>query len=90
MPRALTVGQIYYIIQYEDEKLTIPMISSWRYSERISKDSEDREHLFTLVGFSEDKLMLRERDLDIVLDLTGLVKELTTPNISAKGIDHDF
>ncbi|MBS1141278.1 MAG: hypothetical protein H6R13_2731 [Proteobacteria bacterium] len=90
MPGALTIGQTYYIIQYEDEKLTIPMISSWRYKERTAKDSEDREHLFALVGFSEDELMLRERDLDIVLDLAGLVKELTTPNIAAKGIDHDF
>jgi hypothetical protein len=87
-PRQLNIGQIYYIIQYKDEKLARPIVSSFKYAGRIEKDADASEHRFTLLGFANEELFLRESDLTIVLDLAGLIKELSTPNLAHNGIDH--
>ena len=87
-PRALTVGQIYYIIQYEDEKLTRPVVSSFVYKGRSDEGPEKGDHLFSLLGLGDSELFLSDRNLDIVLDKNGLIKELSTPNLAHSGIDH--
>ncbi len=88
MPKDLIVGRIYYMIQYEDPKLTRPVVSSCKYDGPTDKGSGDRNHCFSILGFSQEKLFLREQDLKLILDLPGLVKELSTPDLAAKGIDH--
>lgn len=72
------VGVIYYLVEYEGDDGSRPILTSCKYLERVAKDAEDREHIFTMVGpgYSGEELFLRERDLDTVFDLPGLLKEL--------------
>jgi hypothetical protein len=76
------------MIQYEDKKLTRPIISSCRYDGLTDKSAAGRTHCFSILGFSQAKLYLRERDLNVILDFAGLMEELRTPDLAAKGIDH--
>ena len=76
------------MIQYEDRNLTRPIISSCKYDGLTDGGTGDRKHCFSIMGFSQEKLFLRERDLNLILDLPGLIEELRTPDLAAKGIDH--
>jgi hypothetical protein len=86
--RNLVVGQIYYMIQYEDQKLSRPIISSFTYKGPIEKNGKELQHLFSALGLADENLFLSDQNLSLMLDLPSVVKELTAPNLAKNGIDH--
>lgn len=77
------VGVIYYLVEYEGDEVSCPILTSCKYREQVVKDAEGREHIFTMIGpgYSGEELFLRERDLDTIFDLPGLLKELGSKRV---------
>jgi hypothetical protein len=71
----LVVGNLYYLVKYEDEMLTRPIIASYEYAGREPKDAEGNEYLFKELG-SGDQLILRESTLWNMVDMLGLIAQL--------------
>ncbi len=84
-PEKLVVGQLYYMVRYEDAKLTRPVIGSYTYKGTADKNS--KSHCFLIVG-SDEHLFLEEQNLDAVVDLPGLLEELGDVLAKAKGKGH--
>ena len=73
-PAKLIVGELYYMVQYDDEKLTRPVVGSYSY--KGTSDKNSKTHCFLIAG-SEEHLFLEERNLGAMVDLPGLVQELS-------------
>jgi len=72
---ALLIGQIYYMLKFEDDALTRLMVGSYEYKGKLDDEPEERVHRFEVLG-EDAELLLRERDLSSVVDLSGLIEEL--------------
>ena len=70
----LTVGSIYFGVSYEDEEFTRPIIHSYEYLGQTS-GVPNAPHLFRFVG-SDDEVQLSERQLDLVVNASGLIELL--------------
>lgn len=79
----LVKGQLYFMVQYEDAGLTKPMVASYEYLGRPEKESEEKLHIFRILG-SEEVFFLSETNLDIV-DLKGLINELQRFQVAGNG-----
>jgi hypothetical protein len=89
-PDKLVVGQLYYMLQFEDEALTRLMIASYEYKGKIEKESEEQEHLFEVLGDNAE-LVLKERNLAAIVDLSGLIEELQEfQRVGNGSLDGDF
>ena len=87
--RQFNVGQTYYVVQYKDDKLATPIISSCAYKGLGAMLGGEQEHLFSLVGFADTELSFLECDLNtLILDLPAVIKELLSINLATKGIDN--
>jgi len=71
----LVAGKLYYLVKYEDEMLTRPIIASYEYVGREPKDAEGNEYLFRELG-SGDELILRDSTLWNMVDMSGLIEQL--------------
>ena len=70
-----TVGNLYFMMKYADEKCTTPIIVTYEYKGREPKDAEGLEFVFEHV-VSGDQLVLRDRELKYMLNVPGLVEQL--------------
>lgn len=83
-PNELTIGGIYFGLAYEDEEMTRFIIHSYEYLGHNSEDLGNRDdYLFRFIG-SEDELILTERNLDLILNLSDLIEELKKEEGSGK------
>jgi hypothetical protein len=81
MPR---VGEIYYMVQYVDEALTRPVVSSFRYNGRTDSGT----HYFSMLGLGDVNVFLEDSQVEEMLELAAMVKELTTPDLARTGLIH--
>jgi hypothetical protein len=72
------------MIKYEDDELTRPLISTLEYDSREPKDGDGGEYLFRELG-CDDELILRERDLQLIQDMLGLIEELKRFHSAGEG-----
>jgi hypothetical protein len=75
---------LYFLVKYQDERLTRPMIATYEYKGKDPKDADDLEYVFEELG-SGDELVLRERDLWNVVDMPGLIAELQRFHTAGRG-----
>ena len=75
---------MYFMVKYEDEKLTRPIIGSYEYKGKEPKDADDLEYVFEELG-SGDQLVLRERDLWNIVDMPKLIEELKRFHAAGRG-----
>jgi hypothetical protein len=75
----LTPGGTYFVLSYEDDDLSRPIVNSYEYLGRnvhgTPDGTEDSLHFFRVLG-SDDELELAESQLDLALDLSGLIEAL--------------
>jgi len=75
----LKTGDTYFVLGYEDDDLSRPIVSSYEYLGRDvhgpPEKLEDSLYFFRLLG-SEDELELTESQLNLALDLSGLIEAL--------------
>ncbi|HJT61795.1 MAG TPA: hypothetical protein VJ797_08940, partial [Burkholderiales bacterium] len=67
----LITGSIYFGVTYEDEAFTRPIVHTYEYMGETSGIKE-APYLFRFVG-SDDEIQLSERQLDLILDVGGLI-----------------
>jgi hypothetical protein len=74
---ALKSGDVYFGLRYEDESYTRFIIQNYEYLGKRASDDESGEaiYLFRLLPL-HDELELKEGQLDLILDLEGLIDEL--------------
>ena len=70
----LITGSIYFGVTYEDEAFTRPIVHTYEYMGETSGIKE-APYLFRFVG-SDDEIQLSERQLDLILDVAGLIELL--------------
>ena len=70
----LITGSIYFGVTYEDEAFTRPIVHTYEYMGETSGIKE-APYLFRFVG-SDDEIQLSERQLDLILDVGGLIELL--------------
>jgi len=70
----LVTGSIYFGVTYEDEAFTRPIVHTYEYRGETSGVKE-APYLFRFVG-SDDEIQLSERQLDLILDVGGLIELL--------------
>ena len=70
----LVTGSIYFGVTYEDEAFTRPIVHTYEYMGETSGVSE-APYLFRFVG-SDDEIQLSARQLDLILDVGGLIELL--------------
>jgi hypothetical protein len=80
----LIIGKLYFLVKYEDEMLTRPIIATYEYKSKESKDDDDQEFLFKELG-SGDELILAEKTLWNIVDMSGLIEELKRFHAKGKG-----
>ncbi len=73
----LKLGDVYFVLVYEDENHARFMIQSHEYLGKHGSDDESGAsiYLFRLLG-SDGELELKENDLDLMLDVKGLIDSL--------------
>ena len=84
MAAELSVGSLYFMVKYEDERLTRPIIATYEYKGTGRKNAADLEFLFQELG-SGDELSLTERDLWNIVDMPGLIEELKRFHTTGRG-----
>ena len=67
-------GSIYFGVAYEDDEFMRPILHTYEYLGETS-DTKEAPFLFRFVG-SDDEVQLAERQLDLILDTTGLIELL--------------
>lgn len=75
----LKLGEIYFIVVFDDEDLSIPIIQTLRYIGELSDDSESINVYFSLFGHSDEEstIFVRKDNVpDLVLDRTQLLRFL--------------
>ncbi len=70
----LKIGSIYFGVAYEDDEFMRPILHTYEYLGETS-DTKEAPFLFRFVG-SDDEVQLAERQLDLILDTTGLIELL--------------
>lgn len=70
----LVTGSIYFGVTYEDEAFTRPIVHTYEYMGETSGVNE-APFLFRFVG-SDDEIQLSEPQLDLILDVAGLIELL--------------
>jgi len=73
-PIKLVIGQIYYLVQYQDPKRSRPIISSYTYKGTVN--GKPGTHFFESIGISDANVFLDDGDLKDVYDIAGLEREL--------------
>jgi hypothetical protein len=73
------IGEIYYMIQYEDAKLTRPIVSSFKYVGLTDGGS----HFFSMLGLGEVNIFLDGKDVASMLELPAMISELASHNPTA-------
>lgn len=73
-PEELIVGRIYFSFMYEDEYLRYPIIHSYEYC-GIDAKREDC-YRFKCISYSNDFLLMKETDLEMLEDAGELVASL--------------
>ena len=84
MAKELEVGKLYFLVKYEDDGLTRPIIATYEFKGKEPQDADGLEYLFEELG-SGDELMLRERDLWNMVDMPGLIEELKRFHAAGRG-----
>jgi hypothetical protein len=78
-PADLEPGGIYFVLSYEDDECSRPIVNSYEYLgrdiHRVPEKTDGSLYFFRLLG-SEDELELTESQLDIALDLSSLIEAL--------------
>ena len=69
-PIKLVIGQIYYLVQYQDSKRSPPIINSYTYKGTV--DGKRGTHFFESTGLSDANVFLDEAQLKDVLDIAAL------------------
>lgn len=79
-PSELEVGRVYFGLAYEDDELTRPIVHSYEYLgtdiNGAPKTTEGTRYCFRFLG-SQDSFEVTQQQLDLILDLSGLVNALT-------------
>lgn len=76
----LESGDIRFILLFQDEALTIPLIQTLVFREECSREDGGRRFLFQDLGAptSEQSFFVDEEEFDqLVLDIHGLVKKVS-------------
>ena len=80
------VGNLYFMMKYADEEFTRPIIDTYEYKGREPKDADDLEFVFEDIA-SGDELVLRERDLKYMVDVSGLIEQLQQFHTTGRGAE---
>ena len=75
----MKAGNIYYIVMYADEQLTVPVVQTLKYQEMKTREDGSTHFLFGrfLADGTTEKFFINEPDLDsLLLDGTGLLQRL--------------
>jgi hypothetical protein len=78
-PKQLVPGKCYYLVVFEDEWLTEPIIQTLRYKSRLTRRDGTTCHLFEELGteHTSGDFGVDEADLPhLVLDEDGLLEKL--------------
>lgn len=70
----LKVGSIYFGVAYEDDEFRRPILHTYEYLGGAGH-AKEAAFLFRFVG-SDDEMQLAERQLDLILDASGLIELL--------------
>jgi hypothetical protein len=69
-------GVVYFLLKYEDENYARFIVQSNEYlGERTEGESATAVHVFGILG-GDDELELKESQLDLMLDVEGLIDAL--------------
>lgn len=74
-PENLITGSLYYVVSFADEEMTIPIVGTYEYLG--PEDADERIYAFENVH-GQDMLELADHNLDLVLDIQGLIEMLSS------------
>jgi hypothetical protein len=74
-PEDLITGSLYYVVSFADEEMTIPIVGTYEYLG--PEDADERIYAFENVH-GQDMLELADHNLDLVLDIQGLIEMLSS------------
>jgi len=72
-------GQIYFIVMFDDENLTVPIVQTLRFVKKGERRNGSKYYLFKQLGCDAKRrdFLVDEKDAEhLVVDHPGLIREL--------------